>query len=311
MPPIPPMSGRHHPSWAPRPPCTGGDHEASHGGGVLQGVAGNLGGSRIPIATMSPYSPLAVFVAVVASPLGNVAQDHGGLLTGVGDDLAQGLFHRAAGDADADVLVVVEPVIPLILVKARTRATPPPGTMPSSTAARVACRASSTRAFFSFISISVLAPTLMTATPPAKGSQVLLELLAVVVGGGLLDRARICSQRPLMSVLDPAPSMMVVVLADLDLLGIAEITQRRLLQGQADLLTDDGGTRQDSDVLKHGLAAVAKAGGLDRADLDDATQAVDHQGGQGLTLAVFADDQQRATGLGHALEHREQVADVA
>jgi len=48
----------------------------------------------------------------------------------------------------------------------RTRATPPPGTTPSSTAARVACRASSTRAFFSFISISVAAPTLITATPP-------------------------------------------------------------------------------------------------------------------------------------------------
>ncbi len=35
------------------------------------------------------------------------------------------------------------------------KATPPAGTTPSSTAARVACSASSTRAFFSFISISV------------------------------------------------------------------------------------------------------------------------------------------------------------
>src|SRR6266487_654901 len=49
-----------------------------------------------------------------------------------------------------------------------SRATPPPGTMPSSTAARVACSASSTRAFFSFISVSVAAPTLITATPPAS-----------------------------------------------------------------------------------------------------------------------------------------------
>src|SRR6516225_4298857 len=36
----------------------------------------------------------------------------------------------------------------------RTSATPPPGTMPSSTAARVACVASSTRSFFSFTSTS-------------------------------------------------------------------------------------------------------------------------------------------------------------
>ena len=38
--------------------------------------------------------------------------------------------------------------------------------MPSSTAAFVADRASSIRSFFSFISTSVAAPTLMTATPP-------------------------------------------------------------------------------------------------------------------------------------------------
>ena len=50
----------------------------------------------------------------------------------------------------------------------RSSATPPPATTPSSTAARVACSASSTRAFFSFISASVAAPTWMTATPPAS-----------------------------------------------------------------------------------------------------------------------------------------------
>ena len=47
-------------------------------------------------------------------------------------------------------------------------ATPPPGTMPSWTAARVAWSASSTRAFFSFISSSEAAPTRTTATPPAS-----------------------------------------------------------------------------------------------------------------------------------------------
>ena len=49
-----------------------------------------------------------------------------------------------------------------------SRAVPPPGTMPSSTAARVAASASSMRSLRSFISISVAAPTWMTATPPAS-----------------------------------------------------------------------------------------------------------------------------------------------
>ena len=51
---------------------------------------------------------------------------------------------------------------------ALTKATPPPATIPSSTAALVACNASSTLSFFSFISTSEAAPTYKTATPPAN-----------------------------------------------------------------------------------------------------------------------------------------------
>ena len=59
--------------------------------------------------------------------------------------------------------------------------------MPSSTAARVACIASSTRAFFSFISVSVAAPTLITATPADQFRQPFLQLLAVVFRGGIFS----------------------------------------------------------------------------------------------------------------------------
>ena len=47
-------------------------------------------------------------------------------------------------------------------------AEPPPHTIPSSTAALVAFKASSIRSFASFISVSVAAPTRITATPPAS-----------------------------------------------------------------------------------------------------------------------------------------------
>jgi hypothetical protein len=46
-----------------------------------------------------------------------------------------------------------------IAALARKSATPPPGTMPSSTAAFVACIASSTLSFFSLTSTSVEPPT--------------------------------------------------------------------------------------------------------------------------------------------------------
>ena len=82
---------------------------------------------------------------------------HGAFVAGVGGDEAQGFFERPLIDVDADLLVAVG----LELVERGDRATcatPPPGTMPSSTAAFVASMASSTRAFFSFISVSVPRP---------------------------------------------------------------------------------------------------------------------------------------------------------
>jgi hypothetical protein len=69
-------------------------------------------------------------------------------------DLAEGLLDGAAEDA-TPIAARSLTSRPSSAFWARMRATPPPGTMPSSTAARVALSASSTRAFFSFISISV------------------------------------------------------------------------------------------------------------------------------------------------------------
>src|SRR5215213_4779907 len=94
--------------------------------------------------------------------------------------------------------------------RALIRATPPPGTMPSSTAARVALKASSTRCFFSLSSVSVAAPTLITATPPAslasRSCSFSRSKSEVVVSIWV----RICSMRPLIVSGSPAPSMNVV-----------------------------------------------------------------------------------------------------
>ena len=110
----------------------------------------------------------------------------------------------------------------------RSRATPPPGRMPSSTAARVACRASSTRAFFCFMSASVLAPTEMIATPPvslASRSWNFSRSYSLSVASIWL---RICWMRVWISAGLPAPlTIVVVVLVDRDLLGAAQVLERR------------------------------------------------------------------------------------
>src|SRR5690606_17454632 len=51
--------------------------------------------------------------------------------------------------------------------------------------------------------------------------------------------------------------------------------------------------------------------GLDGGGLQDATDVVHDQGGQGFALDVLGHDQQRAAGLGDLFQHRQQVADVA
>jgi hypothetical protein len=74
---------------------------------------------------------------------------------GVAGNLADRGGHRVADDLHADLLAVALDLELSSALRARSSATPPPGTTPSSIAARVACSASSTRAFFSFSSASL------------------------------------------------------------------------------------------------------------------------------------------------------------
>src|ERR1700749_368058 len=140
-----------------------GDHDfrreqqARDRGGVLQSQTRHLG--RIQNAHFDHVALPAVsgVVAERALALADPVQDHRGIFTGIGDDLTQRLFDRAGQDLYARGLIFV---LADQLLNGLER------TDQSDTAARVACNASSTRAFFSFISISVAAPTLITATPP-------------------------------------------------------------------------------------------------------------------------------------------------
>ena len=148
----------------------GRQHEAGDRGCVQQGSAGDLG--RVDDAGLDQVLVLVgagVVAEVGVLVLQDLADDNRAFFAGVADDLAQRLLDGATDDVCTDLLVTSRVLTSSSTsLAARMRATPPPGTMPSSTAARVACMASSTRAFFSFISVSVAAPTLMTATPPTS-----------------------------------------------------------------------------------------------------------------------------------------------
>ena len=138
--------------------------------------------------------------------------------------------------------------------------------------------------------------------------QPLLQLLAVVVGGRVLDlRANLLHAaldgRRRAAALDDRG----VVLVDGDLLGLAEIVELDALELDAEVLGDRPAAGEDRDVLEHRLAAIAEAGRLDRRGLQRAAQLVDDQRGERLALDVLRDDQQRPTEARHLLEHRQQV----
>ena len=98
--------------------------------------------------------------------------------------------------------------------------------------------------------------------------QALLQLLAIVVGRGLLDlSAELLDAAFDVSALAGALDDGGVVLVDGDLLGLAEVLQLHVLKLDAQVLGNGLAARQDGDVFQHGLAAIAKARRLHRAAL--------------------------------------------
>mmetsp|Transcript_33130 Transcript_33130/g.87637 ORF Transcript_33130/g.87637 Transcript_33130/m.87637 type:complete len:233 (-) Transcript_33130:4-702(-) len=91
-----------------------------------------------------------------------------------------------------------------------SRAQPPPGTMPSSTAALVAHRASLRRSFTSCTSTSEAPPTLITATPPESLASRSLSLSFSYSEVVASTFAWICSHLAAISPASPAPPRMMV-----------------------------------------------------------------------------------------------------
>ena len=142
--------------------------------------------------------------------------------------------------------------------------------------------------------------------------QALLQLLTIVVGGGLLDLAADLAHTSLnLGGLATPLDHCRVFLVHHDALGAAKVAQLDGLELDPEVLGDAAATGEDGDVLEHGLAAVAEAGCLDGGDVQRAADAVHDERGQGLALDVLGDDEHRLTGLGDFLEQRHHVLEGA
>ena len=150
----------------------------------------------------------------------------------------------------------------------RMKATPPPGRIPSSTAAFVAWTASSTRSFFSFISISVAAPTRMTANAAGEFRKALLEFFFVVVRSAVLRSAFLMRA---IAVLDlrffaSAFNERRVFFFDDRFFHSAEHVDGDVFEFKAELFADEFSAGEDRDVFEDRFASVAKAWSFHSAD---------------------------------------------
>ena len=102
-----------------------------------------------------------------------------------------------------------------------------------------------------------------------------------------------------------------VVLVDHDLLGAAQVGKLDVFELDAQVLEDRLAADHDGDVLQHGFAAIAVAGGLHRAHLEGAAELVDHQRGEGFAFDFLGDEEQRLAGVDDLFEDGNEVLDAA
>ena len=168
-------------------------------------------GSRIPTFTMSTYSSFSASKPMPASISFTLFT-----ITLPSKPAFMAMWNRGASSAFNTMFA---PVFSSPSKVSRSFATsldawmyaePPPPMIPSSTAALVAAKASSRRSFASFISVSVAAPTRITATPPAsfarRSCNFSLSNSEVVSSICFL----ICAIRAEIAALSPSPSTITV-----------------------------------------------------------------------------------------------------
>src|SRR5712671_178605 len=286
----------------------GGEHQARDGGCVLQREAGDLGWvDDAHLDHVAVLAGLGVEAEVFFLGVADFADHNGTFMAGVESDLAGRLFESAAHDACTNGFVIVE--LELFDDRDATeqrRAAAGDDTFLDSRAGGVH-GVLDTRLLFLQFGFGGCAD-FDDGNAADQLGKALLELFLVVIAGGVFDlRADLLDTAFDVGGLAGAFDDRGVVLVDGDFLGAAEILKLHILELDAEVFGDGLAAGEGGDVFEHGLAAVAKARGLDGGALQRAAELVHHEGGQRFAFDVLSDDQEGLAHLGGLLEQREQV----
>ncbi|CCX43771.1 archaeal DNA polymerase II large subunit [Prevotella sp. CAG:1031] len=101
-----------------------------------------------------------------------------------------------------------------------------------------------------------------------------------------------------------------ILLINSNLLCAAKVGHLCVLELHALLFADYGASGEDSDVLKHFLAAITEARSFDSTDFQRATQTVYNESGKSLLIDIFGNDQQWLTVLSRCFKNRKHIFEV-
>ena len=147
--------------------------------------------------------------------------------------------------------------------------------------------------------------------PAGKLGDALLHLLFVVIRGGFLDLDT--------DLIDPAFDIGLtagtvdhggVFLSDLHTFGTTQIIDTGSFEAHPDFFGDYLPTGQNCKILQHRFTAIAKPWRLDCTDLNDPANIVHDQSRQCFAINILSDNQQRPSGFGSRLKHRQHVPDI-
>src|SRR6267378_2515226 len=286
----------------------GGEHQARDGSCILQREAGDLGWvNNAYLHHVAVLAGLSVEAEILFLGVADLADHNGAFMAGVESDLAGRLFESAPHDAGTNGFVIVE----LELLDGRDateqrRAAAGDDTFLDSRASGVHS-VFDTRLLFLEFGFGGCAD-LDDGDAADQLGKALLELFLVVVAGGVFDlRADLLHTAFDVRGLAGAFDDRGVVLVDGDFLGAAEVLKLHVLELDAEVFGDGLAASESGNVFEHGLAAVAKARGLNGGALQRAAELVHHEGGKRFAFHVLSDDQEGLAHLGGLLEKRGQV----
>src|SRR5690349_5783891 len=252
----------------------GRDQKTGDGAGILQRRAHHLG--RIDHALLDEVAVLAgrsVEAEGIIVLVDDLAHDHGAVLASILGNLPRGHLKSAPYDAHADLLVVVRGVelVENFLAADERHAAAGQNALLDR---RAGCVQSIVDAILLLLHFHLGHATDLDDRDAARElGQPLLQLLAIIVGGGVLDLLTdLRDAGPDVGLLAGTVDDGRVVLGDDHLLGAAEHVEHDVLELDAEILGDHLAGGEHGDILEHGLAAVAEARSLHGRDFQPAAQ---------------------------------------